>query len=126
MSGNSGPGYKKDPAHRVELTPGPANLIVTFAGRSIVETSDAITVQETGYPPVYYVPRSALREARLEKTSRTSHCPFKGEASYFTLRLGDEVATDAVWSYERPYDEVAPLAGYLAFYPDKVDSIAAT
>ena len=77
--------------------------------------------KSTVAPVVYYIPRKDVRMERLVRTSHHSYCPFKGEASYYSLKNGPE---NAVWSYERPYDEMAALKDLIAFYPHKVDSIA--
>ena len=78
-------------------------------------------MKEGSYPVVYYIPRKDVRMDRLERSKHTTHCPFKGDASYFSLKGGPP---DAVWSYEQPYAESASIRDHLAFYPDKVDSIS--
>jgi uncharacterized protein (DUF427 family) len=97
---------------------------VTFNGDVIADTTDAIRLREADYPPVYYVPRRDVRMDRLIRTEHHTYCPFKGDASYFTLSSG-RTAENAVWSYEKPYDEVIAIKDHLAFYPDRVDSISA-
>ena len=121
---NSGPGYKSHPEHRVELKRGPARLEVTVGGETIADTANAIAVHEDGHPVVYYVPRSDVKMDRLARTTHHTSCPFKGEASYFSLIPNG--AENAVWTYEAPYDEVLPIKDHLAFYPNKVDAITAT
>ena len=128
MSTNSAPGFKKYPAHSITTRPAEARLTVTFRGEVIADTQDAVEMQEamgsgksTVAPVVYYIPRKDVRMERLVRTSHHSYCPFKGEASYYSLKNGPE---NAVWSYERPYDEMAALKDLIAFYPHKVDSIA--
>ncbi len=91
-------------------------------GKEIARTASAIRMDEAGLPPVHYIPRADVKMDRLERSATTTYCPFKGEASYFSLVGG---ARDAVWSYESPYDEVAAIRGHLAFYPDRVDAIVA-
>jgi uncharacterized protein (DUF427 family) len=125
MAGNSGPGYRQNPAHRVDLERGPERVRVVFNGATIVDSDDVVTVRETGHQPVYYVARSGVRMDRLARTQHHTHCPFKGDASYFTLSVDGRTAENAVWSYEQPYDEVADLKDRLAFYPNKVDAISA-
>jgi uncharacterized protein (DUF427 family) len=124
MSNNSGPGYAKHPEHRVGLEHANERVIVTFDGEVIADTTDAIRLREATYPPVYYVPRRDVKMDRLIRTEHHTYCPFKGEASYFSLSSGRR-AENAVWSYEKPYDEVIDIKDLLAFYPDRVDSIAA-
>ena len=118
--GNPAPGYRKYPDHRIDTSPAAATVRVTFKGEVIAESVDTIAMREGDYPVVYYIPRKDVKMDRLERTSHRTHCPFKGDASYFSLKDGP---ANAVWSYEAPYDEMAAIKGLLAFYPDKVDSI---
>jgi uncharacterized protein (DUF427 family) len=124
MSSNSGPGYTKHPEHRVKLEHANERVIVTFDSEVIADTTEAIRLREATYPPVYYVPRRDVKMDRLIRTEHHTYCPFKGEASYFSLSSG-RTAENAVWSYEKPYDEVIDIKDLLAFYPDRVDSIVA-
>jgi uncharacterized protein (DUF427 family) len=94
---------------------------VKVKGGVIADTRDAVRLDEDGYPAVYYIPRRDVKMERLVHTDHRSTCPFKGEASYFSIVDGPE---NAAWSYEQPYDEMAAIKELLAFYPDKVDSIA--
>jgi uncharacterized protein (DUF427 family) len=126
--GNSGPGWKKYPEHRITTRPAGQRLRVTFQGEVIADTRNAIRMEEamegsTVAPVVYYIPRQDTKMERLARSSHRTYCPFKGHASYFSLVGGAE---NAVWSYEQPYDEVTVIKDLLAFYPDKVDSIAAS
>lgn len=120
---NSGPGYKQRPDHRVDLETGPSRVRVLYSGETIADTTSAITVRESGYQPVHYVPAADVRQDLLTKTAHKTYCPFKGEASYWTVDLGGKHAENAVWAYEAPYDEVARIKGYMAFYPNRVDRI---
>ena len=126
MSANSGPGYKKHPHHRIATNRTGEHVRVTFNGEVIADTRDAIRLEESDYPAVYYVPRKDAKVARLIPTTHRTYCPFKGNASYFTLSSHGRTADNAVWSYETPYDEVAVIKDCLAFYPNKVDSITVT
>jgi uncharacterized protein (DUF427 family) len=117
---NPAPGYKKYPGHRIVTKPAGARVRVTLNGQVIADTRDALRLEEDGYPPVYYLPRTDVRMDRLMRSSRRTHCPFKGDASYFSLKEGPD---NAVWSYEDPYDETIAIRERLAFYADKVDSI---
>ena len=118
---NSGPGYKSHPEHKVELKPGPARVRVIVNGETIADTTNAIALHEASYPPVLYIPRADVQMDRLVRTTHHTRCPFKGEASYYSLVPNG--AENAVWSYEAPYDEVLPIKEHLAFYPNKVDAI---
>jgi uncharacterized protein (DUF427 family) len=126
MSTNSGPGYKKHPNHRITTSRAAGRVRVTFDGEVVADTSNAIRLQESDYPAVYYVPREDVNMERLARTTHRTYCPFKGDASYFTASSRGRTAEDAAWSYETPFDEVAVIKDCLAFYPDKVDSITVT
>ena len=123
MSGNSGPGYKQNPEHRIALTREAKRVRIVAAGVTIAESSDAFTLREATYPPVYYIPREDVRMDNLVRTDHHTYCPYKGEASYFSVFAGGRTIENAVWSYEHPYDEMAEIKAYLAFYPRKVDLI---
>lgn len=118
MSANSGPGYKQRPDHRITTQPAPGRVQVKLKGEVIADTRHAIRMNEGSYAPVYYIPRKDAKMDRLVRTSHHTYCPFKGQASYYSLKDGAE---NAVWSYERPYDEVQVIKDHLAFYPDKVE-----
>ena len=104
-------------ANRVITRPAGVRVRVTLDGEAIADSRDALVMHEGTYAPVYYVPRKDVKMERLERTDHHTHCPFKGEASYYSIKGGPQ---NAVWSYEKPYDEMAAIAGLLAFYPDKV------
>ncbi len=118
---NPAPGYKKHPEHRITAKPAGARVQVKFKGEVIADSQNALVMQEGSYPPVFYFPRRDVKMERLLRSSHHTYCPFKGRASYFSLAGGPE---NAVWSYEEPYDEMTAIRELLAFYPDKVDSIA--
>ena len=120
---STGPGYKKHPEHKVNTRPADMRVRVTFKGEVIADTREAIALDESKAPVVYYIPRKDVNMNRLVRTSHQTYCPFKGEASYFSLKDGPD---NAVWSYEQPYDEVSVIRDLLAFYRDKVDSISAS
>ena len=120
MTANSGPGYAKHPEHRIITYPANARVQVYFRGEVVADSRDAVALKEASYPVVYYLPRSDVRMDRLVRSTHSTYCPFKGHAAYFSLADGPE---NAVWSYERPYEEVAVIRELLAFYPDKVGSI---
>ena len=115
--------YHQFPDYRVDLEPRPGRLRVEFAGKVIADSERALVVKETHHSPVVYFPRQDVRFEHLEATDHETFCPFKGEASYWTLRVGDRVAENAVWSYEEPFEEVAGLTGFLAFYEGEVEWI---
>ena len=101
-------------------------VIVKAAGKIIADSQAAIVMHESGYAPVYYVPRSDVRMDLLEPTGHTTRCPHKGTARYWTIKAGDRVIDNAVWGYDAPIAAVADIKGRVAFYPDRVDAIEAT
>lgn len=113
------------PDHPITIAPNPKRVRVTFNGAVVAETSRALTLREASYPPVQYIPREDVDMARLERTQHCTHCPYKGDASYYSIAAEGCRAENAIWSYEQPYPAVAQIAGYLAFYPDRVDRIEA-
>ena len=108
------------PGHPITVTPAAGRLRVIRNGKVVAETSRALDLKEASYPVVHYIPREDADMAFFERTARTTHCPFKGDANYFTLTDGSASADNAVWTYETPFPAVSAIAGHLAFYPDKV------
>jgi len=121
---NPAPGFKKHPGHSVTTKPSSARVQVLLKGEVIADTREAVELHESQSsshvlaPVVYYVPRQDVKMDRLVRTDHKTHCPFKGDASYFSLRGGPE---NSVWSYETPYDEMTAIKERLAFYPDKFE-----
>jgi uncharacterized protein (DUF427 family) len=98
-------------------------VVVTLAGQVIAATRDALTLREASYPAVQYVPRKDVDMTLLARTSHATYCPYKGDASYYSIPVGGERSTNAVWTYETPYHAVAAIKDYVAFYPERVDAI---
>ncbi len=113
--------FSTHPNYRVDLEPGPRRVRVVFNGETIADSGKALIVRETAHEPIYYFPRDDVRLELLERTEHHTFCPFKGNASYWTVRAGDRVAENAVWSYEDPFEEVAGLANYMSFYEEQVE-----
>ena len=111
------------PDHPITVEPNPHRVVVRLNGRTVADTKRALTLKEASYPPVLYVPREDADMALLERTARSTHCPYKGDAAYYTIRADGRTAENAIWTYEQPYPAVAAIAGHLAFYPDRVDAI---
>ena len=111
------------PDHPITIQPSLDRVTVTVAGQVIADSTRALTLREASYPPVQYIPKGDVRMDLLTATAHTTYCPYKGDASYFTIQVGNRTAQDAVWCYETPYGAVAEIAGHLAFYLDRVDSI---
>jgi uncharacterized protein (DUF427 family) len=111
------------PDHPIAIERNPARIVVTVAGRIVADTREALTLREAHYPAVQYIPGKDVDMTLLARTDHTTYCPYKGDCVYFSIPLGGERATNAVWSYEAPYAAVAVIRDHLAFYPDRVDSI---
>ena len=111
------------PDHPITITVAPRQVRVTFAGRVVADTKRALSLAEASYAPVMYIPREDVDLTTLERTSHTTHCPYKGDASYYSIHADGRTAQNAVWSYEQPLEAVAAIAGYMAFYPNRVDSL---
>jgi uncharacterized protein (DUF427 family) len=109
------------PDHPITMSVKPARVRVVYNGHQIADSRDVLVLQEANYPPVYYFPRGDVEMAFLPKTSRKTHCPYKGDASYFTLDMDGEISENAVWSYEDPFPAVEKIRERLAFYPQYVE-----
>jgi uncharacterized protein (DUF427 family) len=107
--------------HTLYFEDSPRRVRVVFNGETIADSRSVKLLHETGHLPVYYFPQEDVRMELLEESAHTTHCPFKGDASYWSVRVGDKVAENAVWSYPEPLESSPPLAGYLAFYWDRMD-----
>jgi uncharacterized protein (DUF427 family) len=123
IAANPAPGWTQKPEHRVDLHPESRRVRVTYAGAVIADTNSALRVEETGHGPVMYIPAKDMRLDLMTKTGHSTYCPFKGNASYWTIKVGDQASENAIWGYETPYDETAKLAGHYAFYGNRVDGI---
>ncbi len=114
------------PDHPIEIAPHDKRVRVMFNGRTVADTTRALVLREASYKPVLYIPREDAQMELLARTAHRTHCPYKGDASYYTVKAGDRVAENAVWSYETPYPAMREIAGRLAFYPNRVDMIEVT
>jgi uncharacterized protein (DUF427 family) len=111
------------PDHPITIEPTASRVVVKVAGKTVVDTRRALTLREANYPPVFYVPREDADMALLARTDHSTYCPYKGDASYYSITPGGERSINAIWTYEAPHDAVAQIKNHLAFYPDRVDSI---
>jgi uncharacterized protein (DUF427 family) len=111
------------PEHPIAITPTQGRVVVTAAGKRVADSRAALTLQEASYPAVQYIPRQDVDMAELLRTEHQTYCPYKGDCSYFSIRVGGERSINAVWTYEMPYPAVSQIKDYLAFYPSRVDSI---
>jgi len=114
-------GFEKKPDYPISIHPFSGTVRVTAGGREIASSAQALILNEAAYPPVYYLPRADVRMEALRRSDHSTHCPFKGDASYWSVGEGDEAIENAVWSYEDPFLETAEIKDYLAFYPGKVE-----
>ncbi len=117
------PGFADHPDHKIDLAPCPERQRAVFADVVIADSTEALVMREASCPPVIYFPRRDVNMNLLEPTANSSYCPFKGEASYWSLTGGagrGKGGRNAAWSYQTPYDEMTALKGYVAFYADRV------
>jgi uncharacterized protein (DUF427 family) len=111
------------PDHPISIEPSRAHVIVRVANIEIANSANALLVREANYPPVLYIPRKDAEMSLLERTTHSTHCPYKGDCSYYSIPIGGTKSVNAVWTYETPYAAVAEIQGHLAFYRDRVDSL---
>jgi len=111
------------PDHPITVTPTEGRVVVKVAGQVVADTRAALTLQESTYPAVQYIPLADVDTSLLEPTATESYCPYKGDASYYSIPAGGAKAVDAIWEYKEPRDAVAQIKDHIAFYPNRVDSI---
>jgi len=111
------------PDHPITVEPTTETVTVVFNGKTIAQSSNALKMQESTYKPVYYVPMGDVDQKVITKTAHSTHCPYKGDASYYTVSVGIESAENAIWTYEDPFPAVASIKDHVAFYADRVDSV---
>jgi uncharacterized protein (DUF427 family) len=114
------------PDHPISIVANPSRITVVVGGRVVAETRSALTLREASYPAVEYIPRRDVDMAALIRSEHKTYCPYKGDASYFSIPVGGDRAANAVWSYETPFEAMAQIKDYLAFYPDRVDRISSS
>ena len=111
------------PDHPITIERNPVRIVVSVAGRVVADTREALTLREAAYPAVQYIPRKDVDMTQLQRTSHQTYCPYKGECAYYSIPAGGERSVNAVWTYEAPYAAVSEIREYMAFYPERVDSI---
>lgn len=107
------------PDHPIVIAPNPGRVVVRLGDIVVADSRHALTLREASYLAVQYIPRADVDMARLQRTDHATYCPYKGNASYFSMTEGGPRLENAVWSYEAPYDAVAVIRDHLAFYPDR-------
>lgn len=115
--------HARDPYKRVDILPSTRHVQVVLGGVAIADTHRPLLLLETGLPIRYYIPEQDIRMEYLESTATTSHCPYKGTATYWSASVGERDFKDIVWSYHEPLPESIPIAHYLSFYDERVDAI---
>ncbi len=109
------------PDHPITIEPNPGRVVVSIGGRQLADTREALTLSEAGYAAVQYIPLGDVNRELLTPSDHESYCPFKGEASYYSIPSAGERGLNAVWEYREPYDAVAKIGGHVAFYADRVE-----
>ena len=111
------------PDHPISIERNPGRVVVSVAGRVIADTCNSLTLRESDYSPVQYIPREDVDLTQLERTDHATYCPYKGDCSYYSVPAGEKKSVNPVWTYENPHPAVAQIKGHIAFYPDRVDEI---
>jgi len=109
------------PDHPIDITATPKRWRAKFQGHVIADSAGALVLKEASYPPVIYFPRADVSMDYLSRTTHSTHCPYKGDASYYTLQMDGHFAENGVWTYETPFPAMSAIEGYLAFYPNHVE-----
>ena len=112
------------PDHPISIDANPSRVVVKVDGQAIADTRAALTLREASYPAVQYIPRRDVDMAALTRSEHTTYCPYKGDASYYSIAAGGDRSRNAVWTYETPFEAMAQIKDYVAFYPDRVDEIS--
>jgi uncharacterized protein (DUF427 family) len=108
------------PDHPITMAPSQKHIRISVGGVVIADTTQALILKEASYPAINYIPRADANMALLAKTDRMTHCPYKGDASYFTINADGRTIENSIWTYETPFPAMTEIKDYLAFYPDKV------
>jgi uncharacterized protein (DUF427 family) len=108
-------------AHPITVTPTNGHVTVRVNGELVADSRGALTLQESTYPAVQYIPIDDVDEKLLVRTDTSTYCPYKGDASYYSVTTPAGSVDDVIWTYEQPYQAVAPIAGHVAFYPDRAE-----
>jgi uncharacterized protein (DUF427 family) len=109
------------PDHPITIEPVAQRVTVRAGDRIVAESKAALRMQEASYPPVFYIPLADVDQTLLTRSDSHTYCPYKGTASYYNLVTGGDPVTDAIWTYEQPYDAVKQIAGHVAFYAQNVE-----
>ena len=108
--------------HPITVEPTKGRVTARIGDKIVADSRSALTLQESTYPAVQYIPLADVDQSLLSRTSTVTYCPYKGEANYYTVRTpGGDVLDDVIWTYDSPYPAVAEIAGHVAFYPDRAE-----
>jgi uncharacterized protein (DUF427 family) len=111
-----------DATHPITITPTGKRVTVRMGGTVVAETDNALSLAEASYPVAQYIPLADVDQSLLERTTTQTYCPYKGDASYYSVNTPDgSKEADVIWTYEHPYPSVAEIAGHVAFYPDRTE-----
>jgi uncharacterized protein (DUF427 family) len=111
------------PDHPITIEKTGQRVLARVGAHVVADTTRALTLQEANYPPVQYIPLDDVDQTLLAESDTSTYCPYKGDASYYSITLPGGPLADAVWSYREPYDSVAPIANHVAFYTDRVEIV---
>ena len=114
---------KPGPDHPIAVEPFAGKVSVFVNGVEVARSEAALAMSEASYPAVYYIPPGDVAMDRFQRSRKTTHCPYKGDAVHFSVTAGNDTVADAAWSYETPFDGVAEIAGHIAFYRDRADVV---
>jgi uncharacterized protein (DUF427 family) len=117
----SRPQLTPGPDHPITVAPADVRVVVRAGDRVVADTADALALQESTYPVVYYIPLDDVDQSLLRRTEHSTYCPYKGDASYYSVVTPEQTLDNAVWSYEDPYAAVSPIAKRVAFYTNRLD-----
>jgi uncharacterized protein (DUF427 family) len=109
------------PDHPITIAQNPRRVRAMIGGHVIADSDRALTLKEASYPAVQYIPREDVEMGYAGKTDRSTNCPYKGDASYYSFDLDGQILENVAWSYESPYPAMSDIAGHIAFYPDRVE-----
>ena len=109
------------PDHPITIAANPKRVRVLYEGHLIADSPRALVLREASYRPAHYIPREDVAMDFLNRTAHSTHCPYKGDASYFSIARDGRIAENAVWSYEEPYPAMIAIKDHLAFYPNQVE-----
>jgi uncharacterized protein (DUF427 family) len=114
------------PEHPITIEAAGVRVVARVGAQIVADTTRALTMREASYPPVHYIPLEDVDQTLLTASATQTYCPYKGDASYYSITAADGDRADAVWTYRDPYDAVADIAGHVAFYTDRVDVVVGT